>query len=105
MEYQQYQPYQPPQQEKKTAGLGNGIASLVLGICSFFPYCGWIMGIVGIVLAGKSKRAAIEGNTSYGLAKVGKTLSVIGIIFSAILTLIFIIAAIGSATVSRSYYW
>ena len=77
--------------EKKTNGLA--IASLVLGIVSIL-FCfmglavpfGLIIGIVGIVLGVKSKKAAPSG-----MATAGFVLSIIGTVICALFLFIFVI--------------
>ena len=68
-------------------GKGAATASLVLGIiavvCCFFGYSAIIsvlLGIVGLVLAGNSKKAGFEGGVRTG----GFVLSLIGLIFGGI---------------------
>ena len=71
----------------KVPGQGAATASLVCGIvavvCSFFGYTSiiaLILGIVGLVQASKSKKEGFSG----GLRTAGFVLSLIGLIFGAI---------------------
>lgn len=80
----------------KLPGQGAAVASLVLGIisvvCWFF---GWsvlasvVLGIIGLVLAGSSKKAGFTG----GMRTAGFVLSLIGLIGGAI----FFVACIACA--------
>jgi uncharacterized membrane protein len=89
-------------QEKKTAGLGQSIASLVLAgnaltcaLGSISRDFGWVYNIFGIgcaiagmILANKGIKKAIAGNTSYGMANAGRTISILSWIASVILFII-----------------
>jgi hypothetical protein len=104
--YQQpYQPYAPA--APKTSG-GIGIIALVLGIISiffgailgylvFFAPIGIILGIVGLVLAVKSKKT---GNT---MATGALICSIIGLVFSAIMTLSCTVPFACTACYAASY--
>ncbi|MDR0913652.1 MAG: DUF308 domain-containing protein [Oscillospiraceae bacterium] len=85
------QPYQPYAPVAPTTSGGIGIVALIMGIASIFLgfVLGWLiifapigvaLGIVGLVLAVKSKKT---GNT---LATGALVCSIIGLIFSAIMT-------------------
>jgi hypothetical protein len=103
--------------EKKTAGLGQGIAALDLGIasliCSFFgiaPVSGWMVGsiglgcaIAGMILANKGIEKAIEGNTSHQMASVGRKLSIAGLVLSIVFIIIGIIITAAVFNTSRYY--
>ena len=72
-------------------GKGMSIASLVLGILSlgFFwiPFGNTallVLGIVGIILAVKGKKAAVAAGAPTGLATAGLVLSIIGTVFAGI---------------------
>jgi len=70
----------------------GAVASLVLGILSYLiPYfIGLVLGIIGIVQAGKALRAIeSEGEeklSGKGMAIAGRILSIIGIIVNAIVS-------------------
>ncbi len=67
----------------------NSVVSLTMGILSLllFPFIGWILGIVGLVYSNKSLKE-IENTQEKGknLAVAGKVCSIVGIIFSLLLT-------------------
>ena len=71
----------------------NAIVSLTMGILSlmFFPFIGWILGIIGLVYSNKSLRE-IEETKEKGknIAVAGKVCSIVGIIFSLLLVMIVI---------------
>ncbi|MDC3412236.1 DUF4190 domain-containing protein [Aquibacillus sp. 3ASR75-11] len=72
---------------------GKAIASMVLGILSLvIPYIGFVLGIIGIVLAKKSFNE-IEQNEQggRGMAIAGLTTSIIGTALYALLIIILII--------------
>ncbi len=64
---------------------GMAIASLVLGICSFF-FCGLLLGILAVVFGSSANR---EGKTS--VATAGKICGIIGIVFSVLVILLMVI--------------
>lgn len=74
-----------PQQPAKDPGHGLAIASLVLGIISILSCCcvylSVLVGVVGVVLAIVSKSKSYSG-TMETMAKVGMTLSIIGVVLS-----------------------
>ena len=79
-------------------GKGTATASLVLGIiavvCWFFGYgalLSVILGIIGLVLAGNSKKAGFDGGTR----TAGFVLSLIGLIGGAI-TFVACVACVGA---------
>ena len=78
-QYEQYAPYTEkyPEQDKND---GLAVASLVLGILSLFC-CGIVTGLVGVILGIISFGKKRQNNS---MAVVGIGLSVIGMIFSAI---------------------
>ncbi|MEN2767806.1 DUF4190 domain-containing protein [Ornithinibacillus xuwenensis] len=83
---------------------GKAIASLVLGILSFIPYIGIILGIIGLVLANKGiKEVAVYGQGGLGLGIAGRVTSIIGIVLGGILWL-FIILGI-AIIASNPYYF
>ena len=71
----------------------NAIVSLTMGILSlmFFPFIGWILGIIGLVYSNKSLRE-IEETKEKGknIAVAGKVCSIVGIIFSLLLVMIVV---------------
>jgi uncharacterized membrane protein len=71
----------------------NAVVSLTMGILSllFFPFIGWILGIIGLVYSNRSLRE-IESTQEKGknLAVAGKVCSIVGIIFSLLFTIIVI---------------
>lgn len=86
---QQYnQPYQYPQyqEQPEQPGRGFAIASLVLGIVSFFC-CGTICSILGIIFGVISKQRQKENN---GMATVGIVLSIITLVLGIVFTIIAI---------------
>ena len=72
----------------------NAVISLTMGVLSvlFFPFIGWILGLVGLVYGNRSLRQ-IEDTKEKGknLAVVGKVCSIVGIA----LGLLSIIIAVG----------
>lgn len=70
--------------------LPNAVASLVLGICSIVMsaiHIGLILGIVGLAISGAGNRI-YRANPSvwngYSMLSAGRTLSIIGIVLSAL---------------------
>lgn len=95
---QNNQPYQYPQyQEQPESGRNFAIASLVLGIISFFC-CGTICSILGIVFGVISKQRQKENN---GMATAGIVLSII----TLVLGVIGIIISITTGILAESYYF
>ena len=86
--------------ENQTKNAPYAVASLVLGICSLVFGClfvGLVCGIVGLVLANKGLEAYSKQPESYsgiGMLKAGKVTSILGIVFSAIYTVYYIIAVV-----------
>ena len=74
----------------------GAVASLVLGILSYLiPYfVGLILGIIGIVQAGKALRTIeAEGEEKWsgkGIAIAGRILSIVGIVVNAIVSAVLI---------------
>lgn len=99
---QQPQVNQPSGSQPK-AMLPNATAVLVLGICSVVFGCfiiGIVLGIVGLVLAGKSKKMYKENPAiwdGFSQLNAGYILSIIGIILGGlyVLYLIFVFAIFG----------
>lgn len=86
---QQYnQPYQYPQyqEQPEQPGRNFAIASLVLGIVSFFC-CGTICSILGIIFGVISKQRQKENNS---MATAGIVLSIITLVLGIIFTIIAI---------------
>lgn len=72
-------------------GKGMSVAALVLGIVSIV--LAWfymintialVTGIVGIVMAVKGKKAALESQSPTGMATAGLVLSIVGLCFAVI---------------------
>ncbi|MCQ2285356.1 MAG: hypothetical protein MJZ76_00575 [Bacteroidales bacterium] len=76
------------------------VASLILGILSLLSGClivGFILGLVGLILAKNGMKAYDlnpEAYGGFGILKAGKITSLLGLIFGAIYTLVMIIYAI-----------
>ena len=107
-DYQTYtdynQPYQAPQYTNSypvedSSANGMAIASLVLGIVSFFC-CGLPCSVVGLILGIISKKRKPENN---GKATAGIVLSIIALVFWAIIVILNFVA--GSSFMSTSYYY
>lgn len=88
--YNNYAPnqYQQPQDNSK----GLAIASLVLGIVSFFPCCGSVCSIVSIVLGVLSRK---KKPTDNGMATAGIVLSIVALAIWAIY-FIYVLVVYGS---------
>lgn len=91
-------------EENKIQGKGAATASLVLGIisvvCWFFGYTSIIsviLGIIGLVLAGNSKKVGFQG----GVRTAGFVLSLIGMIGGAVsfVACVACVGALGAAGV------
>ncbi len=89
-------------------GKNAAVASLVLGIISvvlwFFGYSAIIsviLSIIGLVLAGNSKKAGFEG----GIRTAGYVLSLVGLIGGAIffIACVACVGAFGSAALMSGY--
>ncbi len=86
----------------------NAVVSLTMGILSllFFPFIGWILGIIGLVYSNRSLRE-IENTQEKGknLAVAGKVCSIVGITFSLLLIIIVIagIALFSFRTIITGY--
>ena len=78
---------QPPQ---KNSTDGKAVASLICGIVGLFIF-GIILGIVSIVLANQSVKATGPS----GLAKTGKILGIIDIVFFFIMLILGVVAGVG----------
>ncbi len=88
--------------------LPNATAALVLGILSIFlAFCygifGLICGIIGLVLANKDRKLYqyapdLYSQASYGQSNAGRICSIIGVIISGLIILLFafVIAFYGS---------
>lgn len=95
----QNNPYQPSQLQYNAAEpIPNGVAALVLGICSvvFAGVCvflGLICGIIGLVLGNRGLHLYRENPNryrGYGTLNAGRILSIIGIVFSALMVVFWI---------------
>ena len=96
------------QQEGKQR-LPKALASLILGISSivFGCYFGVILGIIGLVLGGKAKGIYLANPdmyTGYKMAKIGRILSIIGIIIGAIWLVVCIISVIAGGSLLGGEY-
>lgn len=92
------QAYQYPQyQETPEPGKNFAIASLVLGIASFFC-CGTICSILGIIFGIMSKSRQKENN---GMATAGIVLSVVALV----LGIIGVIVAVATGMLESYYYY
>ena len=107
-DYQTYtdynQPYQAPQYTNSypvedSSANGMAVASLVLGIVSFFC-CGLPCSVVGLILGIISKKRKPENN---GKATAGIVLSIIALVLWAIIVIFNFVA--GSSFMSTSYYY
>lgn len=101
------QPSQSPTPTQKST-LPNATAVLILGICSIVFGCffvGLVLGIIGVVLAGKPRKLYKENPAAwdgYGQLNAGFIMSIIGIAIGAIYTIYYliIVAIIGGAATS-----
>jgi len=86
--------------------LPNSTATLVLGICSLVFGClfvGFILGIIGLAISGKSKRMYLQSPndySGYGALNAGRVMSIIGVILGsiAILYWLIVVVIIGAGT-------
>lgn len=98
--YNNYQPPVPTQPKDNSKNLA--IASLVLGIVSFFC-CGSVCSIVGIVLGAVSRKKKPNEN---GMATAGIVLSIIALVLWAIYFVVYVCVLGGTiSTASHSYYY
>jgi ABC-type phosphate transport system permease subunit len=84
--------------------LPNATTSLVLGIlslvfCMAYGIVGFVLGIIGLVLANKDRKLyqlnpELFTKSSYNNSNAGRTCSIIGLILSSIFLLFIIIAII-----------
>lgn len=89
--------FQIPFSESSMPGYGLSIGSLVCGICSIVFCCcygivGVILGIIAIILSGKS--TSLNNGYSSSMAKAGKICGIIGLILGALYFIYVIIAFI-----------
>lgn len=86
METQQYQPAPPTN--------GKAVASMVLGILSIIiPWLGFILGIVGIILASKAfKEINATGQGGRGMAIAGLVTSIVGTALYGLLILLILLS-------------
>jgi len=100
-----------PDQPKRT--LPNAQAAFVLGILSIVPGCmcsclGIILGIIGIVL-GSNALKEYEANpsaysdTDYKNAKNGKTLSIVGLVLTVVISILSFVFQIGLGLLDSSF--
>lgn len=107
------QPSNDPLFSNSKTPLPNATAVLVLGICSIVCSCffvGLILGIIGIVLAGKGRKMYKDAPglyEGYGQLNAGFIMSIIGTSISALYVLYFIIVVsilgAGSAAIWNSH--
>jgi len=91
------------EQQSKGKAIGLSIAALVLGVSSFSPYVGWVLGIVGLILAGKAKKECAVVGFSKGMAKGGTIAAIIGMIFSAVITIVMIVVIVAGNAFANLY--
>lgn len=90
--------------------LPNSTAVLVLGICSIVFSCffvGLILGIIGLVLAGKARKLNRENPNMYdgaGSLNAGFIMSIIGTVLGAIYTLYYIFWVVIFANAAMTLY-
>ncbi|MCL2401421.1 MAG: DUF4190 domain-containing protein [Oscillospiraceae bacterium] len=88
-------------------GKPKAIASLVLGIISivfgWVPLLGLACGIVGLVMSSLAKKDGCRT----GMTTAGLVLSIIGVVFGAIYTIMWAVvgAAFGALWRAGSFYW
>lgn len=75
---------QNPGKGKQVAGLVLGIISLVFYWAPYFNIVTLILGIVGIVLSVKGKKASAAVGAPTGAGTAGLVLSIIGVVLSGI---------------------
>lgn len=86
--------------------LPNSTATLVLGICSIVFGCffvGFILGIIGLTISGKSKRLYLQNPNNYngyGALNAGRIMSIIGVVLGSIYILYYIIVVVIIGTAS-----
>jgi len=91
--------------------LPNSTAVLVLGICSIVFSCffvGLILGIIGLVLAGKSRKLNRENPGFYdgaGSLNAGYVMSIIGTVLGGLYTLYYLFWVVIFANAASSVYW
>lgn len=111
---EQQPPYYPPQtpyypqgqppvygQPEKDNSKGFAVASLVLGICSFFC-CGFIFSILGFVFGMISRSRKAEGNS---MATVGIILSVLGFVATIVSLIVMFTSGTYEALVNEIMYY
>lgn len=112
--YQQ-QPYQqPPQgypmQNQPAPAKGKSIASLILGIAGivlcWVPVLPLITSIIGLVLGIQARKATPRGMPGAGLATAGFVVSIIGLVFSVIYSIVWLaMGGVICAALSSGYYY
>ena len=89
------------EEQSKGKAIGLSIASLVVGVAAFAPVLGFVLGIVGLILAKKAKKECALADFSTGIAKGGTIASILGILFSVIFTVVMIFVMIaGEVTIN-----
>ncbi len=118
MEPQATPPNPIPQQVAQTPAIPNSTAVLVLGILSIVFFCccygflGLALGIIAMVLANQGYKKYYENPGAYsqgslGNLKGGRICAIIGIVFSALIFLVYIAIIIFSGTswMYDTTYW
>ncbi|MCQ2496345.1 MAG: hypothetical protein MJ131_07105 [Lachnospiraceae bacterium] len=81
------------------AGLICGILSLVLAWFGYSAFAGLALGIVGIILCSKGKKA---DPSKAGMCTAGLVLSIIGVVLCGIMSIACVICASAASAVSSS---
>ena len=105
---------QQPKKKAPPEATGKAVVALVIGIVGLFiglfafaiPFVpaiyGVILCIVGIVLGVKARNKIPLGASGRGIATAGMTLSILGLIFSLVQTLIFVCVCLGVVAIFTS---
>lgn len=101
--YQQpYNNYQAPfATQPKDNSKGLAVASLVLGIVSFFC-CGSVCSIVGIILGVISRKQKPNEN---GMATAGIVLSIVALVLWAIYFVVYVCVLGGTISTASNFYY
>ena len=91
-----------PAPQRSVAGKVLSIISMILGICGLIPFGGIASAIVGLILGiiGKKKNSEVGAPT--GMATAGIIMSIIGLAFSIIFTIVCLTCASCADSIS---YW
>lgn len=90
----------PPDEASRRAAVSNGgaVAGFVLGVFSFIPLLGTIVGVLGILLSRRGlSRSRLEGAPYGRLAMAGFVLSIIATSLNGLLWVIFLIGVLVGA--------